>query len=249
MAKSIDLEHPGLACTRIDLDPDGGAEELGALNEELFLPITEREVAFRKGTRYVPRLVQRAQKLSNAALLEIPDSDSFRMDISRPGKLENLLLRENHCPPQPAEVEIRVLAAGLNFRDVMNAAGVYPGGPIPLGAECSGKISAVGSDVTDFKVGDDVIAKANASFASYTTVDALAVVLKPPSFSFGQAATIPIAFLTAYYSLHTLPSFLAESVCSSTRLLAAWGSPPCNSLSNQARKFSQPRARPRSVPI
>ena len=205
LAKSLDLEQAELACTRIDLDPQGGTEELGALSKELFLPGTEREVAFRKGTRYVPRLVQRAHKPSNAALLEIPDADSFRMDISRPGKLENLLLRASpRSEPKPGEVEIRVLAAGLNFRDVMNAAGVYPGGPIPFGAECSGKISAVGSDVTDFKIGDDVIAVANATFATYTTADARAVVLKPPSFSFGQAATIPIAFLTAYYSLQIL---------------------------------------------
>ena len=96
------------------------------------------------------------------------------------------------------------MAAGLNFRDVMNAAGVYPGGPIPFGAECAGKISAIGPDVEDFRIGDDVLAVANASFGSYTTADARAVVAKPPAFSFGQAATIPIAFLTAYYSLHYL---------------------------------------------
>ncbi len=205
LAKSLDLEHAELSCTRIDLDPQGGDEILAALSEELFHPGAEREVAFRKGTRYVSRLVQRAHKPSNAALLEIPDADSFRMEISRPGKLDDLLLQANtRSAPQPGEVEIRVLSAGLNFRDVMNAAGVYPGGPIPFGAECSGKISAIGSNVTDFKVGDDVIAVANASFASYTTADARAVVHKPPSFSFGQAATIPIAFLTAYYSLHRL---------------------------------------------
>src|SRR5258708_3899411 len=89
----------------------------------------------------------------------------------------------------------------LTLRDVMNAAGVYPGGPIPLGAECSGTISAVGSAVVDMKAGDEVIAVANGSFSAYTTADARAVIPKPSAFSFGQAATIPIAFLTAYYSL------------------------------------------------
>ena len=54
------------------------------------------------------------------------------------------------------------------------------------------------------KVGDEVIAVANGSFSAYATADARAVVPKPPAFSFGQAATIPIAFLTAYYSLHHL---------------------------------------------
>jgi acyl transferase domain-containing protein/acyl-CoA synthetase (AMP-forming)/AMP-acid ligase II/NADP-dependent 3-hydroxy acid dehydrogenase YdfG/acyl carrier protein len=205
LAKSIDLEHAALGCTRIDLDPEGGAGELAALSEELSLPATEREVAFRKGIRYVARLVQRAPELSGDAVLDVPGTDSFRLDISRPGNLENLLLRgASRREPQPGEVEIRVNAAGLNFRDVMNAAGVYPGGPIPFGAECSGTISAIGSGVADMKVGDEVIAVANGSFSAHTAVDARAVVPKPSAFSFGQAATIPIAFLTAYYSLHHL---------------------------------------------
>jgi acyl transferase domain-containing protein/acyl-CoA synthetase (AMP-forming)/AMP-acid ligase II/acyl carrier protein len=205
LAKSIDLEHSELGCTRIDLDPQGGAEELAALTEELSLAPTEREVAFRKGTRYVARLVPRAPKLSNGAVLDVPGTDSFRLDISRPGNLENLMLRGTSRPdPQPGEVEIHVLAAGLNFRDVMNAAGVYPGGPIPFGAECAGTISAVGPGVTGMKVGDEVIAVVNGSFSAYVTADARAVVPKPAGFSFGQAATIPIAFLTAYYSLHHL---------------------------------------------
>jgi len=205
LAKSIDLEHAELGCTRIDLDPQGGAEELAALSEELSLPSTEREVAFRKGTRYVARLVPRAPKLSGGAVLEVPGTDSFRLDISRPGNLENLLLRGTSRPePQPGEVEIHVLAAGLNFRDVMNAAGVYPGGPIPFGAECAGTISAVGPGVEGLKVGDEVIAVATGSFSAYVTADARAVVRKPAAYSFGQAATIPIAFLTAYYSLHHL---------------------------------------------
>jgi acyl transferase domain-containing protein/acyl-CoA synthetase (AMP-forming)/AMP-acid ligase II/NADPH:quinone reductase-like Zn-dependent oxidoreductase/acyl carrier protein len=205
LAKSIDLEHAELGCTRIDLDPEGGAEELAELMEELSLPSTEREVAFRKGTRYVARLVPRASKSSNGALLDVPEADSFRLDISRPGNLENLLLRATSRPePQPGEVEIRVNAAGLNFRDVMNAAGVYPGGPIPFGAECSGTISAVGSGVSDMKAGDEVLAVANGSFSAFTTADARAVVPKPAAFTFGQAATIPIAFLTAYYSLNHL---------------------------------------------
>jgi NADPH:quinone reductase-like Zn-dependent oxidoreductase/acyl carrier protein len=205
LAKSIDLEHAELGCTRIDLDPEGVTEEITALSEELSLPGSEREVAFRKGTRYVARLVPRAAKPSSGAVLEVPAADSFRLDISRPGSLDNLVLRKTSRPkPQPGEVEISVNAAGLNFRDVMNAAGVYPGGPIPFGAECSGTISAVGSGVTDLQAGDEVIAVANASFSAFTTADARAVVPKPPAFSFGQAATIPIAFLTAYYSLHHL---------------------------------------------
>ena len=205
LAKSIDLEHPELGCTRIDLDPEGSPGEISALAEELSLPSAEREVAFRKGTRYVARLVPRAQKISSSVLMEFPDAESFRLDISRPGNLDNLVLQgSSRSTSRPGEVEIRVNAAGLNFRDVMNAAGVYPGGPIPFGAECAGTITAVGAGVTDLQPGDDVIAIASGSFGAFVTADAQAVIPKPAALSFGQAATIPIAFLTAYYSLHHL---------------------------------------------
>ena len=205
LAKSIDLEHAELGCTRIDLDPERGSEEVFALSEELFLPAAEHEVAFRKGTRYVARLVQRGRKTSSSVLMEFPDAESFRLDISRPGNLDNLMLRGgSRSAPQRGEVEIRVNAAGLNFRDVMNAAGVYPGGPIPFGAECAGTITAVGEGVQEFKPGDEVIAIASGSFGAFVTAGVRAVIPKPAGLSFGQAATIPIAFLTAYYSLHQL---------------------------------------------
>jgi len=205
LAKSIDLEHAELGCTRIDLDPERNSEEIAALSEELFQPAAEREVAFRKGTRYVARLVPHGRKLSSDVLMEFPDAESFRLDISRPGNLDNLVLRgASRTPPRAGEVEIRVNSAGLNFRDVMNAAGVYPGGPIPFGAECAGTITAVGEGVADLHVGDEVIALASGSFGAFVNADARAVIPKPAALSFGQAATIPIAFLTAYYSLHQL---------------------------------------------
>jgi myxalamid-type polyketide synthase MxaB len=50
-------------------------------------------------------------------------------------------------------VEIRVVATGLNFRDVLNALGMYPGDPGPLGNECAGVITAIGSD-GDLRVGE-----------------------------------------------------------------------------------------------
>jgi phthiocerol/phenolphthiocerol synthesis type-I polyketide synthase C len=203
-AKSLDLEHPELGCTRIDLDPQGGPDEIEQLASELFAPPIEREIAFRKGTRYVSRLVPR-QKLSTHVLMEFPDAESFHLDITRPGNLDNLTLRgASRKAPGAGEVEIRVNAAGLNFRDVMNAAGVYPGGPIPFGAECAGTITAIGEDVHDLRAGDEVIALASGSFGAFVTADARAVIPKPPALNFGQAATIPIAFLTAYYSLHQL---------------------------------------------
>ena len=85
--------------------------------------------------------------------------------------------------------------------------GLYPGlkpGTVPIGIECSGRVSAVGEGVTEFKVGDEVLGVAPFSFGSHAITSVIGVVPKPKSISHEEAATIPIAFLTAHYALHYL---------------------------------------------
>ena len=87
----------------------------------------------------------------------------------------------------------------------MRALGVYPGqedGPAQIGVECSGVVTAVGDNVEDVRVGDAVIALAAEGIGSYVTTPASLVTPKPVLLSFEEAATVPIAFLTAYYALH-----------------------------------------------
>ena len=104
-----------------------------------------------------------------------------------------------------------IRSAGLNFKDVMLAMGLLPEEVaegkltgIALGMECAGRVVAVGEGVQRFDVGDDVIACGPGCLASHVTVDARLVVRKPDHLSYEEAATIPIAFLTAYYALHYL---------------------------------------------
>ena len=110
--------------------------------------------------------------------------------------------------PGPAEVEIAVRAIGLNFRDVMFGLGLLPeeilengfAGPT-LGLECSGRIERVGSAVKGLKPGDRVIAFAKNAFSTHVTTPAAVVAPIPGDLSFETAATIPVAFLTAYHAL------------------------------------------------
>ena len=84
---------------------------------------------------------------------------------------------------------------------------MYPGlsdGPVPLGAECSGRITAVGEGVNELHVGDEVLAVAGFAFGSHVVTRAELVAIKPPRLSFEEAATLPIAFLTATYALEHL---------------------------------------------
>ena len=113
--------------------------------------------------------------------------------------------------PSSSEVEIVVEATGLNFRDLMWTLSLLPDdmledgftGPT-LGLECAGRIGRVGAAVKNLKVGDRVVAFAASAFATHVTVPALHAAKLPPNLSFEDAATIPVAFLTAYYSLITL---------------------------------------------
>ncbi|XP_070532355.1 probable polyketide synthase 1 [Ptychodera flava] len=107
---------------------------------------------------------------------------------------------------KPGDVKIKVKAAALNFKDVMMAHGMLEGledeaSRSKFGLECSGVIEDVGEGVAHLKVGDEVIAFANASFASHVLCDARFVVPKPKHQSMIQCAGISVAFTTAYHSL------------------------------------------------
>ncbi|NEO36998.1 MAG: SDR family NAD(P)-dependent oxidoreductase [Moorea sp. SIOASIH] len=205
MGKVISLEHPELNCVRIDLDPNQSLKDKAeALWAEIWSQEPEDQVALREDTRYVPRLIPSRQAIATETqLLKMP-SQPFRLTIKDRGTLENLTLEPTpRRSPAPGEVEIRVLATGLNFRDVLIALDIYPGRAV-MGGDCAGEIVAVGEGVENLKIGDPVIAMAPGSFSQYVTVSAKLVAPKPDFLTFEQAAAIPVNFLTAYYALHHL---------------------------------------------
>lgn len=110
--------------------------------------------------------------------------------------------------PGPNDVEIAVEATGLNFRDLMWTLSLLPDdmledgftGPT-LGLECAGRVARVGSAVSGLRVGDPVVALAASAFATHAVVPAARVARVPRGLSVEAAATIPVAFLTAYYAL------------------------------------------------
>ena len=142
--------------------------------------------------------------------LDIPHAPSYQLQIAERGTLENLKLEPTtRRQPNAGEIEIQVLASGLNFRDVLNALDLYPGDPGLLGGECAGKITTIGEGVAGFEIGDPVIAIVPGSFSQYVTVNAALAAPKPEKLSFEEAATIPVVFLTAYYTLHHLAKISA----------------------------------------
>ncbi len=200
MGKTIALEHPELNCTNIDLAETPPQNEANELFTEIWHPQNETQIAFKGGNRTVARLVKSSFNQTTEVF-----STSNQLIISNRGSLDNLQWQSvPRCVPSFGQIEIQVEATGLNFRDVLNALGLYPGDAGALGLECAGTVVAIGAGVNNFQLGDRILAMTSGSFSQYVTVDARLVVPIPAFLSFTQAATIPGAFLTAYYGLHHL---------------------------------------------
>lgn len=198
-ARSLAAEHPELRCRRLDLDPAEGWTEAATL--ELIRPDAEPEVAFRAGERRVARLVP-------VQLAEPKASSAQRLHYSGSGLLEDLAFTPApRRAPGPLEIEIEIEAAGMNFRDVIHALGVRSDVEA-LGTECVGRVVAVGSDVTGFEVGDRVLA-ATGAFGDFVTLHSGLAVPVPPTLSVAEAATLPIAFLTADRALREVAGMRA----------------------------------------
>ena len=205
LGKVIALEHPELRCTRIDLSPHGVENEIEKLWVALDADSNKGELALRTDRLLGARLQRMPNPTDHADPVTRFSGKPYHLTFTSRGSLENLQLETMvRRPPGRGEVEIRVHATALNFRDVLNVMGLYPGDPGPLGAECAGEIVAVGDEITDFAIGDAVVAIAPGSFAGYVTTRAEWVARKPARMSFDEAVTLPVAFLTAHFSLHHL---------------------------------------------
>jgi len=212
LARTIVQEHPELLCTAIDLDPLVSEGEIRVLVDELGRRDHEQQVAFRDGTRFVARLkaVDCAPKESAVRSLsrEGEAAKPFRAELTEAGSLASVSFRRvARRRPEPGEVEIQVVAAGLNFRDIFFALGLLPregDGSVVLGDECAGRVTALGEGVTGLRVGDEVVALARPSLSSVVRTPSSLVALKPARLDFEEAATVPIAFLTAHYALNHL---------------------------------------------
>ncbi len=205
----IMTECPALRCKLVDLDPaDRDAE---ALFRELMLDDAEEEVAYRGGVRFVHRY--EAVALGELPAQDAPDARaataSYAIEPPVGGSLERLAISPaERIPPGPAQVEIEVYASGLNFKDVMLAMGLLPEDALEggftgrsLGMECAGIVTAVGPGVRDLRIGDRVMACGPGTLRSHLTLDTRYVAPIPEGMTFEDAATVLIAYLTAYYGL------------------------------------------------
>ena len=141
---------------------------------------------------------------------------------------------------QPTDVLVRVVAASVNPIDWKIREGYlkqmlsYPL-PLTLGWDVSGVVEAVGSDVSRFKVGDPVYSrpdiKRNGTYAEFVAIRADEVAHKTKTISHVEAASLPLAGITAWEAL-----FKAGQLAAKQRVLIHAGSGGVGSLAIQLAK-------------
>ncbi|GHF47154.1 type I polyketide synthase [Streptomyces morookaense] len=211
VTRTLANEHPRLTVRRLSLDrsaddPDGDARRVA---RELLDASDEDEIALTARGRFVPRTTDVTAAPQGTA--DSRDVPAFALEVRDPGLAYRLAWTETDPPPEPGpgEVVLAVHAAALNYRDVMQAAGVLP--PVEAaqrltrqpgpGMECSGTVTAVGPGVTSVAVGDRVFGLAPGTFASHTVTTEHALGRMPAGMTFPEAATLPVVLLTVHYAL------------------------------------------------
>ncbi|MFL6072393.1 MAG: SDR family NAD(P)-dependent oxidoreductase [Mycobacteriales bacterium] len=223
LVRSAQSEHPG-RFVLVDLD-DADDDRLAAA-----LATGEPQVAVRGDTSLAPRLAR-----SGTDTLVPPDAPSWRLNVTGPGTLENLALVPRDEPDrlETGQVRVRVHAAGMNFRDVLIALGMYPGEAV-LGSEGAGIVTEVGPGVTGLAPGDRVMGLLPGGAGPTAVTDRRLLARIPAGWTFSQAAAVPVVFLTAYRGLADLAGLRSgESVLvhaaaggvgmAATQLARRWG--------------------------
>jgi acyl transferase domain-containing protein/NADPH:quinone reductase-like Zn-dependent oxidoreductase/ubiquinone/menaquinone biosynthesis C-methylase UbiE len=206
----------------LDLEPgpdslaENGVAELISVFRKCFEECSQKEnveceYAERNQTIFIPRLYGNPEQ--SAAALEEPDAAEpqmqpwkqgqreLRMEVGTPGMLDTLHFKEVSSTSELPDdfVEIETQAFGLNFRDIMVALGQLRSEK--MGFECSGIVTRVGSHCTTVKPGDRVCALTRGDWATINRVHHSSVVEIPKNMTIETAATVPVVFVTAYYSL------------------------------------------------
>ena len=207
-------EYPAFKATLLDLPaPGAGPTDYQPLLDEWLAgdaASDEFQLAYRGGLRHVKRV---------SALTPAAGQDAnFELAITEYGQFANIKpVPAADVEPVGDEITVRVNAAGLNFKDVLNALGMlrqyaldngieYK--PLPLGFEASGTVVAVGPGA-EFQVGDEVVLSRLGCMKKRVTVSSTVAVRKPASIGFAAAAGLPAAYVTAHYALHQLAGIRA----------------------------------------
>ncbi|TGO18312.1 hypothetical protein BPAE_0387g00010 [Botrytis paeoniae] len=223
MFRTIRAEDPSLCLVTLDLESGSNSTTSSSVIVDVLkrlqnLPskiLMDSEFVERGGIVYVNRIIpdmllnQVRQDESHGGtqpiVKSLGDSEPIAsLRAERLGCLDALRYVENSViklPVLDGNVEVSIVAAGLNFKDVIVSQGIFPENEHLLGLEGAGIITSVGKGAEKFKVGDRVAMLARPTFVNKVQCPIERMHLMPPWLSFEDAATIPLVYLTSIYSL------------------------------------------------
>ncbi|KAF2076631.1 hypothetical protein CYY_002060 [Polysphondylium violaceum] len=198
-------EYTDIVCSMIDITssttPSTLTNEMHSIQTAYN---TKWEVALRAQGRYTYEFVH--HDISNSAQVSKSRKDrKYQVEIGNNGVISDLQLIEvKRQSPKANQVEVNVLVSSINFRDILKALGRdYDSIHIPtIGDEFAGIVTEVGSNVSHLKVGDKVFGiNMSRAMTTFVTCDSDLVFPIPEGMNYQDACTLPIVFLTSWYSL------------------------------------------------
>jgi acyl transferase domain-containing protein/NADPH:quinone reductase-like Zn-dependent oxidoreductase/NAD(P)-dependent dehydrogenase (short-subunit alcohol dehydrogenase family)/acyl carrier protein len=198
-------ETEGLTCRSVDLPAAADSQDAGRLTEELARG-SAGDFAWRNGERWESVLA--ARKKNDAEASEVVSlSEPLELRPPVKGRFDSLVFeRAERKAPGGGEVELRILRAGLNAKDVLKIEGrlsplvlEYGLSGDTLGMEAYGVVERAGEG-SAFSPGDAVLAILPRAFRTYATIPE-PLVFKVPSGLGADIAGVPVAYLTAYRAL------------------------------------------------
>ncbi|KAK5996471.1 Highly reducing polyketide synthase srdA [Cladobotryum mycophilum] len=216
LARSLILEQPSLNICTYDIDDSednvkATAQNLvSVLNQPKGQP--DLEFAQHKGVVHVSRFAPdtginatfRSKQGLETTPISLKEADDARLVIGQAGQFDTIFFKQQEPPTSiaPTEVRIKVASVGLNARDYDVLAGQVDAPNATCQLECAGTIVQVGSSVTDFTVGDRVVAMAPTHFQTYQTLPQWACHKLADEEKFDVCSTLPLSYATAIYALH-----------------------------------------------
>jgi acyl transferase domain-containing protein/NADPH:quinone reductase-like Zn-dependent oxidoreductase/acyl carrier protein len=205
LVRTAQSENPGRLILA-DLPAGAGTPAAGVLAAAVCSG--EPEVVVRDQRAYARRIARagREAAVGQTALAPPGGGQPWRLDVARSGTLDGLALvpcPEATGPLAAGQVRIAVRAAGMNFRDVLIGLGMYPGDAV-IGSEAAGVVLKAGPGVTGLAAGDRVFGLVDGGFGPVAVADDRLLAPIPEGWSFARAASVPVAFATAWYALADL---------------------------------------------
>ncbi|KAH8646008.1 polyketide synthase [Tricladium varicosporioides] len=219
LARVMRAEDPLLSFVTLDLEKSNHPEPTPAISQVLkYLEnadsgkYLEREYVERNGVVYISR-VQTGEKVNpvekrgeeDLPLMNIHESkNTINLRCERIGTMDSLNWVESSTKNESLAddfVEVEIVAAGLNFKDLAVTMGIVPENEHLLGLEGAGIIKQVGKSVEWFSPGQRVLFHNKGAFANRLQLPAAKCHLIPNSISFENAATMPSVHLVTIYGL------------------------------------------------